>query len=166
MDIIFSMPYLIDGHNLIPKLGLSLAALEDEQQLLALLNEFARLTRRGGLEVYFDGAPGPQAGTRRAGMVTAHFVRRGQIADDAIRQRLRQLGAASRNWIVVSSDRMVQAAAREAHAQALSSEEFAGQVLQARQRPAASADAADQAALPPDEVQAWLELFRQGKPKL
>lgn len=161
------MPYLIDGHNLIPKLGLHLDALEDEQELLDRLNAFVRFSRRGGMEVYFDGAPAGQAGTRRAGLVTAHFVRRGLIADEAIRQHLRRLGAACRNWVVVSSDRMVQAAAREAHAQALSSEEFARQVTetlsQARERPASSASA--DAALPPEEVQAWLEMFRRGKPK-
>ena len=31
------MPYLIDGHNLIPKMGLKLADLDDEMQLIELL---------------------------------------------------------------------------------------------------------------------------------
>ena len=49
------MAYMIDGHNLIPKLGLRLDSLDDEEQLLALLQEFCRL-RRAQVEVYFDGA--------------------------------------------------------------------------------------------------------------
>ena len=38
------MPYLIDGHNLIPKVaGLSLKAVDDEMQLIELLQEFCRI---------------------------------------------------------------------------------------------------------------------------
>ena len=50
------MPYLIDGHNLIPKLGLRLDSVDDEMELVAILQEFARL-ERSQIEVYFDGAP-------------------------------------------------------------------------------------------------------------
>ena len=39
------MPYLIDGHNLIPKLGLRLDSLDDEEQLIPRLQEFCRLRR-------------------------------------------------------------------------------------------------------------------------
>ncbi len=83
------MPYLIDGHNLIPKLGLRLDSMEDEMELVALLQEYCRLTRRSGMEVYFDGAPAGQAGTRKMGPITAHFVRLGSSADEAIRKRLK-----------------------------------------------------------------------------
>jgi hypothetical protein len=40
------MPYLIDGHNLIPKLGLRLDSMDDEQELIAILQEYARLERK------------------------------------------------------------------------------------------------------------------------
>ena len=50
------MPYLIDGHNLIPKIpGLSLEMLDDEDRLIELLQEFARV-RRQRIEVFFDQA--------------------------------------------------------------------------------------------------------------
>ncbi|HSQ39873.1 MAG TPA: hypothetical protein VLM78_06910, partial [Anaerolineales bacterium] len=81
------MPYLIDGHNLIPKLGLRLDSMDDEMELTAILQEFCRLERKQ-VEVYFDGAPTPHAGTRKLGTVTAHFVPLGTTADDAIRRRL------------------------------------------------------------------------------
>ena len=51
------MPLIIDGHNLIPKIpGLSLQAIDDETQLVELLGEYCRLSRRQ-VEVFFDNAP-------------------------------------------------------------------------------------------------------------
>src|SRR5215470_4210350 len=105
------MPYLIDGHNLIPRLGLRLDSVDDEMELISVLQEFCRLERRQ-VEVFFDGAPTSQAGTRKQGAVTAYFIRQGTTADDAIRDRLKKLGRSARNWTVVSSDRQVQANAR------------------------------------------------------
>lgn len=118
------MQYLIDGHNLIPKVGLQLNAPDDEAELIARLQRFCRL-HRARAEVYFDGAPSGQTRPRRLGLVTAHFVRQGLSADAAIEARLIQLGARAREWTVVSSDRRVRQAAREAHAASLTSEEFA-----------------------------------------
>src|SRR3989304_123344 len=117
------MPYLIDGHNLIPKLGLRLDAMNDEMELVAILQEFARLKRQK-VEVYFDGAPALHTGTRSLGTVRAHFIRLGQTADHAIRDRLNKMGKSAKNLIVVSSDREVQNAARINQAQFISSGEF------------------------------------------
>ncbi len=125
------MPYLIDGHNLIPKLGLRLDSPDDETGLVAILQEFCRLQRRAA-EVYFDGAPAGQVRTQKSGAVTAHFVRLGTTADAAIVAALGKLKRAARNWVVVSSDRQVQSAARAARAEVLPSDEFARQLRQAR----------------------------------
>ena len=67
------MPYLIDGHNLIPKVpGLSLKAIDDEMQLVEKLQEFCR--RRGKqVEVFFDKAPPGGRRVRVFGPVTARF---------------------------------------------------------------------------------------------
>ncbi len=124
------MPYLIDGHNLIPKLGLRLDALDDELALIERLNEFCRLSRRGQVEVYFDNAPPGSILTRRYGQVTAHFVRRPVIADQAIRSRLDRLGHSARNWTVVTSDRELQGGSRSRGAKVVSSEEFARTVIE------------------------------------
>src|SRR5215510_9304953 len=107
------MAYLIDGHNLIPKLGLRLDAIDDEMELIAILQEFCRREHKQ-LEVYFDGAPAAHAGTRKLGAVTAHFVPLGKTADNAIRNHLKQLGKSAKNWIVVTSDHQVQVEARAA----------------------------------------------------
>ncbi len=150
------MPYLIDGHNLIPKLGLRLDSPDDEMQLVGILQEFARLSRRE-VEVYFDGAPAGQARSKRLGTVTAHFVRKGNTADAAIKQHIRRLGRAARNWTIVTSDRDIRATAREAHTSVISSDEFAGQLKRLRdaaQRPAGERE------MTPDEIAEWLKLFK------
>ena len=151
------MPYLIDGHNLIPKLGLRLDSLDDEMELIAILQEFCRVEQRQ-VEVFFDGAPATQAGTRKLGAVTARFVRLGDTADNAIRNRLRQLGRSARNWTVVSSDRQVQAEARSVHAEVLSSEVFAIMLRQARD---SAPNPDSERKLSPKEVEDWLKVFEE-----
>jgi len=154
------MHYLIDGHNLIPKLGLRLDSVDDEMELVALLQEFARL-KRHKLEVYFDGAPTPQAGTRSLGTVRAHFIRLGQTADNAIRDRLNKMGKSAKNLTVVSSDHEVQIAARVNQAQSIGAEEFAKLVKSAFDSPRKTNN--DDKKLSAQEVDEWLKLFRDKK---
>lgn len=151
------MPYLIDGHNLIPKLGLNLEDPDDEMQLINRLQIFCRL-RQTQVEIYFDGGIPGQPARRKFGSVQAHFVRKGNIADAAIETRLVKLGRAARNWSVVSSDQRVQAAAREVHAQVLSSDQFARQVAEARTEQ--SVQNKTDASLSPEDVSEWMELFK------
>lgn len=154
------MPYLIDGHNLIPKLGLRLDSIDDEMELVAILQEYSRLERKKQVEVYFDAAPTPHAGTRKLGTVTAHFVPLGTTADNAIRKRLKKMGKSSKNWTVVSSDRQVQIEARAAQAQTISSDAFAKQLKQARN---SAPKPSDDRKLSKQEVDDWLNLFKGGK---
>ncbi len=160
------MPYIIDGHNLIPKLpGLSLKALDDEMQLVEVLQEFCRLQRKQA-EVFFDNAPPGGTPIRSYGSVTAHFVRQGKTADDAIQEFLKRRGNAARNWTVVSSDLAVQAAARAARAQVVSSEAFARLVQQTLQSTEQEAGKDSSTELDPDELDNWLKLFgEEGKEK-
>jgi uncharacterized protein len=151
------MPYIIDGHNLIPHVGLHLASLDDELELIRLLQEYSRLSRKQ-VEIYFDNAPAGQPATRKFGSVTAHFVRRPQIADDAIRLRIARLAKTARNWTVVSADRRVQAEAHAAKARVISSEEFARQI---RTTLHARPSSKDKNELGEQEVEEWLELFRK-----
>ena len=150
------MPYIIDGHNLIPHLpGLSLRQLDDEMRLVEWLQAFHRRARKP-VEVYFDKAPPGYSGRRQLGSVTAIFVREGIPADDAIRGRLNGLGKTARNWTVVSSDHQVQAEARSRHAQVLSSEAFASQLVQlSRELPPNEA----KGGLSEAEMKEWLDLF-------
>jgi len=155
------MPYLIDGHNLIPKLGLRLDSIDDEMELIAILQEFCRVERRQ-VEVFFDGAPAAQAGSRKLGSLTAHFVRLGNTADNAIRIRLERLGKSAKNWSVVSSDRQVQAEARAAKAEVISSDSFAGMLKQAHD---SSPGPGEERKLTPKEVDDWLKFFEDRRHK-
>ena len=154
------MHYLIDGHNLIPKLGLQLDTLDDEDILVSRLLEFC-LLRRVQVEVYFDGAPAGHPASHKSGAVTAHFVRQGSSADAAIEARLSKLGRAARNWTVVSSDRRVQNAARAVHAQVISSDEFASLMRDAQT--ARMTKVKQDTHISPEEVDEWLSLFKQRK---
>ncbi len=155
------MPYLIDGHNLIPKLGLRLDSMDDEMELIAILQEYCRIERKQ-VEVYFDGAPTQQAGIRKHGSVTAHFVPLKSTADNAIRQRLKTMGKSARNWSVVSSDHRVQLEAREARAEIISSDVFASTLKQARN---SAPKPTDNRKLSSQEVDDWLKLFEQRRHK-
>jgi len=153
------MPYIIDGHNLIPKVpGLSLQQMDDEQQLVEMLQEFCRHQRKQ-VEVYFDNAPPGGVRARNLGLVTARFVRQGTTADSAIRRRLANLGRVARNWTVVSSDQAVQAEARAAQAQAMSSETFARLLTRALDNSLIDQGEATETVLNPEEVDDWLQLF-------
>jgi predicted RNA-binding protein with PIN domain len=155
------MPYLIDGHNLIPKMGLRLDSMDDEMELISILQEFCRLERKP-VEVYFDGAPTPHAGTRKLGTVTAHFVPLKSTADNAIRNRLKKMGKSAKNWTVVSSDHRVQLEARDVRAEVVSSDAFASTLKQARN---SAPKPTENRKLTSQEVDDWLKLFEQKRHK-
>jgi predicted RNA-binding protein with PIN domain len=155
------MHYLIDGHNLIPKLGLRLNSIDDEMELVSILQEFGRLGRHQ-VEVYFDGAPAPHAGTRKLGTITAHFVPLGTTADNAIRNYLKRVGRSAKNLTVVSSDRQVQADARAAQAEIISSDAFTGTLKNAR---SSAPKPTNDKKLSSKEVDDWLKFFEERKPK-
>ncbi|MCJ7512800.1 MAG: NYN domain-containing protein [Anaerolineales bacterium] len=125
------MPYLVDGHNLIGAMpGHRLADPDDEAMMITRLRGFCAASGKA-VTVYFDrGAPGlpdpPQAGR-----LLVRFVPGSSSADRAIRAHLQRLRGEARNWTVVSADREVMAAARQAGAQALSSADFLRRLGQA-----------------------------------
>lgn len=154
------MPYLIDGHNLIPKLGLKLSDPDDELELARTLQEFARL-RRQHIEVYFDGAPPASARTGKVGTVTLHFISSVSSADSAIRARLMNMAKSAKNWTVVSSDREVQNSAKANGAKFISSEEFVSVLRNAFTSSAKTNP--DDRKLSTQEVEEWMKLFEGRK---
>ena len=156
------MNYIIDGHNMIANIpGLSLSMVDDEQRLIELLNRYGQQSQHK-MEVYFDGAPVGQAGMRNFGRVRAHFVPMSQTADNAIRKRLVRLGRTARNWVVVTSDRSVQLAGREAHAQVMAAEEFASHMQASLLRVSAEnlENTPDQP-MSESELKQWLKIFNE-----
>ncbi len=153
------MSYLIDGHNLIPKIpGLHLEDTDDEMRLVELLQVFCRHKQKK-VEVYFDGSPAGFSGTRRFGQVTAHFVRKGVEADDAIIQRLTQLGRTARNWSVVTSDRRIQAQARSSYTQIIPSERFAADLMELVRNGTGTVEEQPFQTMSKEEMDEWLEIF-------
>jgi predicted RNA-binding protein with PIN domain len=153
------MSYLIDGHNLIPKIpGMSLRALDDEAQLIQRLQAFCQRSRKH-VEVFFDQAPTGQARIQTYGSVKAHFVQSGRTADDAIISRLHTLARSARNWTVVSSDRQVLAAARAAHTRILTSEEFADLLQSIPSQKGSDRGSEEDISLDPSEIDEWMDLF-------
>ena len=153
------MPYLIDGHNLIPKIGLRLDSPDDEKELIEILQEFSRL-KRTEVEVYFDGAPPGSVQSRKIGNIKAHFVRRSSTADAALRQRLRNMKKDAKNWTVVSSDHEVQSAARSSQAEYITSEAFVNLLRKTRE---SAPKPNGERSLSKNEVDEWMDLFKRGK---
>jgi uncharacterized protein len=153
------MTYIIDGHNLIPKIpGLSLSSINDEIELVERLQEYCR-RRRKQAEVYFDGAPAGFQGRQRFGNVKVHFVREGIPADAAIIKRIEGLGKRAKDMVVVTSDRQILANVRHHHAQTLTSEEFAR--LMAQESTAPDERATDsQEPVSTDDIDYWLKRFK------
>lgn len=155
------MPYLIDGHNLIPRIpGLSLKDLDDETALIQILQRFA--ARQGTrVEVYFDQAPPGQADSKTYGSVKAHFIRQGKTADQAIVQKLSHLGAEAKNWTVVTSDREILAEARSSHSRVLKSEEFSKLLrTDSSGQTGTGSDKDDDPQVSSGDVDYWLEQFK------
>ena len=158
------MSYIIDGHNLIPKVpGLSLRKLDDEASLIEQLQVFSRVSRRK-IEVFFDQAPPGKAGKQRAGTLLVYYVSQGSTADEAILKRISRLGGDARNWTLVTSDRRLQREARQFQVRIVSSEEFAGDLGDAMMRNA-SAQKGEADRLNDAQVEEWLRFFKERRQK-
>ncbi len=160
------MQWLIDGHNLIGQMpNLRLDDPNDETKLVEYLRSYrARTGHR--VTVVFDAGQGYRpAEIKKSGGVTVQFASPGQTADQVIARHIRRVKN-PQEVIVVSSDREVQQAARQARVRVMTAREFAQQLLQ--ESPAAvEADRGSQTEvkLSADEVDEWLKLFKkQGKP--
>ena len=153
------MPYLVDGHNLIPYIpGLSLKDMDDEIALINLLQGFSS-QHKTRVEVYFDQAPAARAGSRSFGSVKAHFVRQDSTADKAMINRLSRMGKDAKNWTVVTSDREILVEAKSAHSQTLKSAEFAAELRRANSGNSSDPDKQDTPEVSDGEVDYWLGQF-------
>ena len=159
------MTYIIDGHNLIPKIpGLGLEQVDDEIQLIELLGRFAGRVSKN-VVVFFDNAPPGFSGTRRYGRVNAHFTRHGRTADEAIRVYLNKQAKSAKQFILVSSDQSLQIAARHARTRVISSEDFAQELLNVLEMKSGSTESYKEVKLSEGEVADWLKIFNDKEDK-
>ncbi|NDJ62926.1 MAG: NYN domain-containing protein [Chloroflexi bacterium] len=152
-----TMPYLIDGHNLIGQLpDISLADPNDEAKLVQKLMGFTARTQRRCVVVFDAGITGGRSrmSTR---MVEVVFAPRGTSADHIMLQRIAD-ARDTQYWVVVSSDREVLSAARRRRMRAVRSTDFVGMM-----RPQLAHDKDDddhtERYPSPAEVDAWLKIF-------
>jgi len=156
------MPYLIDGHNLIPHIpGMTLNDLDDEQALIELLQGFARQARTR-VEVFFDRAPPAKAGSRSFGVVKAHFIREGRTADQAIVSRLQRIKKQAKNWTVVTNDREILAEAKSIASKTLSSRAFASLLTSSNLFSEGEGEKGENPEVTQAEMDYWLDQFNGG----
>jgi predicted RNA-binding protein with PIN domain len=153
------MSYIIDGHNLIPKIrGLSLDQMDDEAHLIQLLMKFCQLKKAHAV-VFFDKAALGQQRKSNHGAVSAIFVSDRRKADDAIHDYLVVHRREARNLIVVSSDREVQRDAHSFHAVVLSTDDFSEQLSKSLSPMNQVSGEQEVKPLTPEEVDEWEKLF-------
>jgi predicted RNA-binding protein with PIN domain len=118
---------IVDGYNLIrqwPELAmLDRADLQSGREALLQELQAYQRARRHRVTVVFDGRErgGLSGGTDKSGGIGVRYSRQGETADEVIAQLVAGAGAGA---VVVSSDREVQAAARQHGAAPLSAAEF------------------------------------------
>lgn len=154
------MQWLIDGHNLIGQMpNLRLSDPNDEEKLLGYLRRFRARTGHS-LTVIFDAGQTYQSGSKQnRGGISIQFVSSGQIADQAIMRRIRNVRN-PQEMMVVTSDQAVAQVARQVGVRVTSSREFAQQLLQAS---SIGDDDRTDVNLTADEVDEWLDIFSQDK---
>ena len=149
------MPYLIDGHNLIPNIpGLRLDQLDDEQSLFTLLDEYFKRVRKKAI-VYFDQASLSSHSNFHTAYLHAHFIRPPSSADKAILLRLKELGGDARNHTIVTSDHWIADNARAVGASVISSDDFARKLRSTPSKPEKKAKNSD------EDIDYWLDAFQE-----
>jgi len=147
------MPFLIDGHNLIPHIkGIMLKDIDDEKELFLILSEYFKRIRKKAI-VFFDrGTPagnsiGPDA------FVKTRFVKPPLDADRAIIQFISAKKKAAKNYTVVSSDLDIIAKASKSGARTISSREFAALIEERKTKK-------EEPKSPPDnDIEYWIKKF-------
>lgn len=149
---------LIDGHNLIGKMpGLSLADIDDEENLVAMLRKYA-MRRRARIVVVFDsGSPGGRSHELSGGGVEAVFAANGHTnADRVIIERIREVKR-PQEWAVVSGDRSIQHEAKRRRMRVIESAAFARQLAP----PETAEPTRQEKPLPDDDIEEWFDLFNR-----
>jgi uncharacterized protein len=153
------MPYMIDGHNLIGQIpDIALDDPNDEALLVQRLTGFAARTQKKCVVVFDYGLPGGKSrmSTRAVQVV---FASQRSTADRVMLERIGKIKD-PRNWVIVSSDNDVLAAAKARKMQTLTSPDFAD-LLKAPPAPVIDAGEAENVALSADEVDEWLDFFQK-----
>lgn len=117
------MPWIVDGSNLLGRLGRDRESVEGKRDLVRLLSSFAR-SRSTKVVCVFDG-PTPDAFARNLGALTVEFS--GSVsADDRIVARVSSAGGSK--LTVVTSDQGLAARVRSRRVEIVSCDDFRRQI--------------------------------------
>ena len=156
------MHYLIDGHNLIAKLpDIDLSDPDDEVQLVLKLRQWTAVSPKRRITLYFDGGiPGGHNINLSNSQVKVIFVSQGKTADSLLILHINRVQNPP-EYILVSSDQEIIAAANKRKMKHLRSQEFVLHLSQDRaERTLPSPTFSDDDPVVSDaEVEQWLELF-------
>lgn len=160
------MIYLIDGHNLIAKMpDIDLDDPNDEVKLVLKLRSWAGAQQKRRLIVVFDkGLPGGRSKKLSTGNITAVFAPAGKTADAVLISRIHAVKN-PREYLLVSSDQKILAAAKRKRMPSMRSEDFVKEMT-VDKRPSArqeitkpEAGAEDDPLVSDKDVAEWMELF-------
>jgi predicted RNA-binding protein with PIN domain len=166
-----AMQYLIDGHNLIARMQtMSLADPDDEAKLVLRLRSWTAASRKRQVTVIFDaGLPAGMDKRLSTSQVTVVFAPDDSTADAVIIKRINKIRNPA-EYLIVSSDRAVLAAAAARRVPSLVSEAFAVQLEEEPAQPVATPEPEKPNSSAAGEIEEWLTLFgpvpeRQPPPK-
>jgi predicted RNA-binding protein with PIN domain len=154
------MNYLIDGHNLIARMEtMSLADPDDEAKLVLRLRSWTAASRKRQVTVIFDGGlPAGMDKRLSTSQVTVVFAPEDSTADAVIVRRINKIRNPA-EYLIVSSDRAVLAAAAARRVPSLVSEAFAVQLEEEPSQPVPAAEPEKPENSAAGEIEEWLNLF-------
>lgn len=161
-NLLITMPYLIDGHNLIGQLpDISLDDPNDEALLVQKLTGFVARTRQKCVVVFDSGLPGGESRLSTHG-VKVIFASHLTNADQVLLERIKKCGH-PQAWTVVSSDHHILNAAVRRGMNTLRSTAFADLLQRPASPPKPGIDEDANVHLSRDEVDEWLRLFKKNR---
>ncbi|MCL4266329.1 MAG: NYN domain-containing protein [Anaerolineae bacterium] len=155
------MHYLIDGHNLIARMpDISLNDPDDEVQLILRLRSWAARSQKRQVTLFFDGGiPGGKSVKLSTPQVRVIFASAGQTADTLIINGINKVKNPP-EFLLVTSDQQIIAAANGRNLPHLTSDKFAAQLaMQWQETPPGPTITDDDPVISDAEVADWLATF-------
>ncbi len=155
------MHYLIDGHNLIARMpDISLNDPDDEVQLILRLRSWAARSRKRQVTLFFDGGiPGGKDVRLSTPQVRVIFASVGQTADALLINGINKVKNPP-EFLLITSDQQIIAAAAARQMPHLTSDKFAAQLAtQWQETPPGPTITDDDPVISEAEVADWLATF-------
>lgn len=154
------MHYLIDGHNLIAKMpDISLRDPDDEVQLVLRLRSWVLRSKKRQITLFFDGGvPGGKDVRLSTPTLRVIFASVGQTADSLIIRGIEKVKNPG-EFVLVTSDQQIIAAANGRKMRHIKSDTFAQQLAEQWQERPPGPTIADEPTLTEGEIADWLALF-------